>query len=95
MLINTSRGALIDESALLEAMDKKEIRVGLDVYQDEPLTGTSAIDSALAQHPNTYGTHHIGASTWQAQTAVAEGVIEVIDAFERGETLNCVNCPLS
>lgn len=94
-LINTSRGELIDESALLKAMDQKMIRVGLDVFQDEPATGESHFHSALAMHPNTYGTHHIGASTWQAQTAVAKGVTQVIDAFERGEALNRVNPPSS
>jgi D-3-phosphoglycerate dehydrogenase len=39
------------------------------------------------------GTHHVGASTRQAQEAVADGVAEVIDAFARGELLNVVNGP--
>jgi D-3-phosphoglycerate dehydrogenase len=37
------------------------------------------------------GTHHIGASTGQAQRAVADGVVEIVEAFVRGEVLNCVN----
>ena len=42
-------------------------------------------------HPNVYGTHHIGASTDQAQAAVADGVLEVIKAFDTGQVLHCVN----
>ena len=91
IIINTSRGDLIDEPALIEVMDKKDILVGLDVYRDEPGTAQGEFDSALARHPNVYGTHHIGASTTQAQIAVAAGVIEVIDAFTSGHMINCVN----
>jgi len=91
IIINASRGDVIDESALLNAMDGKGIRAGLDVYADEPGTGEGAFSSALASHPNTCGTHHIGASTDQAQTAVADGVLEVISAFVDGTVLHCVN----
>ena len=58
---------------------------------DEPGSGATDWSSKLAQHPNVVGTHHIGASTTQAQKAVAEGVVEIVDAFVRGEILNCVN----
>ncbi|MFQ6021855.1 MAG: NAD(P)-dependent oxidoreductase [Acidiferrobacterales bacterium] len=91
IIINTSRGDIVDEQALIEAMEEKGVRVGLDVYVDEPGTGKAAFDSALAKHPNVYGTHHIGASTAQAQNAVAEGVVEILDAFANGKVLNCVN----
>ena len=91
IIINTSRGDLIDESDLIEVMDKKDILVGLDVYRDEPDTAQGGFDSALARHPNVYGTHHIGASTRQAQIAVAAGVLDVIDAFTSGQMINCVN----
>jgi len=47
--------------------------------------------SALAIHPNTCGTHHIGASTDQAQEAVSEGVLEVINAYVGGNVIHCVN----
>lgn len=90
-LINTSRGELIDETALLAAIKNKGIRAGLDVYQNEPAQGEGEFTSALANHPNIIGTHHIGASTEQAQTAVADGVLRVIDAFTNGKLLNCVN----
>jgi len=91
VVINTARGDIIDERALIEAMDEKGIRAGLDVYEGEPASGQGEFHSPLAQHPNVYGTHHIGASTAQAQDAVAEGVIEVLTAFEQGRMLNCVN----
>jgi D-3-phosphoglycerate dehydrogenase len=91
ILLNTSRGDVVDEAALLDALDSRGLRAGLDVYPDEPGSGTSEWSSKLAQHPNVVGTHHIGASTGQAQAAVAAGVVEVIEAFVRGEILNCVN----
>lgn len=91
ILLNTSRGDVVDGSALLDAIEERGLRVGLDVYPDEPASGTAEWSSKLAQHPNVVGTHHIGASTEQAQRAVADGVVEIIEAFVRGEVLNCVN----
>ena len=95
MILNTSRGDLVDEEALLVAIEEKDLRVGLDVYANEPGSGRADFDNALARHPNVYGTHHIGASTEQAQAAVADGVVELLDAFARGEVRNRVNDPLS
>jgi D-3-phosphoglycerate dehydrogenase / 2-oxoglutarate reductase len=91
VLLNTSRGELVDEDALLEALEEQDLRAGLDVYADEPGSGSAEWTSRLAQHPRVVGTHHIGASTQQAQDAIAAGVVEVIDAFVEGETPNCVN----
>jgi len=91
VILNTARGDLVDEQALIRAMDAKGIRAGIDVYMDEPSAGEGEFDSALARHPNVYGTHHIGASTAQAQNSVAEGVVEIIDAFGHGRVLHCVN----
>ncbi len=91
ILLNTSRGELVDEGALLDALDDMDLRAGLDVYVDEPATGSAEWVSPLAQHPRVVGTHHIGASTQQAQDAIAAGVVEIIDAFVEGETPNCVN----
>ncbi len=91
ILLNTSRGDLIDEPALLKAIDTKGLRVGLDVYPDEPASSAGEWSSELAQHPYVVGTHHIGASTEQAQRAIAAGVVEIVDAFQRGEILHCVN----
>lgn len=91
VIVNTARGSVIDEEALLEAIEEKQLRVGLDVYAGEPGSGEAVFQSKLAQHPAVYGTHHIGASTDQAQTAIADAVIEAIEAFEEGNPLNCVN----
>ncbi len=91
VIINTSRGSVIDEEALLEALETKGLRAGLDVYQGEPGAGDKAFESRLAQHPAVYGTHHIGASTDQAQMAIADAVIDALAAFQSGAPLNCVN----
>ncbi|HSE70431.1 MAG TPA: phosphoglycerate dehydrogenase [Nocardioidaceae bacterium] len=91
ILLNTSRGEVVDEAALLRALDSKGLRAGLDVWADEPTTGSGTWSSTLAQHPNVVGTHHIGASTEQAQRAIAAGVVEIVDAFAEGEARNCVN----
>jgi D-3-phosphoglycerate dehydrogenase len=90
ILINTSRGELVDEKALIAAMDGKGIRAGLDVFRDEPGHAFGPFHSELASHPNVYATHHIGASTTQAQTAVADEVIAIIEAFGRGEPRNAI-----
>jgi len=90
-LLNTARGALIDEPALIEAMDKRGIRAGLDVWKDEPGEKTGTFVSELAQHPSVVGSHHVGASTTQAQMSVADGTVEVIGAFLDGSVRNCVN----
>lgn len=91
VLINTSRADVIDETALLASIEAKDLWVGLDVFADEPSAGRGQIESVLAGHPRVYGTHHIGASTAEAQAAVAAGVIEVVDSFAGGAILNCVN----
>jgi D-3-phosphoglycerate dehydrogenase len=91
ILLNTSRGDVVDEEALLEALDAGRLRAGLDVYADEPGSGKGSWDSRLAKHPRVVGTHHIGASTQQAQRAIAAGVTEIIDAFMTGEARHCVN----
>ncbi len=91
VIINTSRGDLVDEEALLAAIEEKDLRAGLDVYQDEPVGGTGEFDSRLARHPNVYGTHHIGASTEQAQEAVADEVVRMIGAFARGDIDTAIN----
>ena len=90
LIINTSRGEIMDEAALLEVIDEKDLRLGVDVYRDEPGAGENTFDSAFARHPRVYGTHHIGASTDQAQRAVAEEVLSVIQSFAAGHIRNQV-----
>ena len=91
MLINTSRGELVDETALLKAIGNKGLKVGLDVYNNEPGAGDNSFTSDIATHPGVCSTHHIGASTTQAQVAVSDGVLDVIAAYQKGEIKNCVN----
>ncbi|MBL93621.1 MAG: hydroxyacid dehydrogenase [Myxococcales bacterium] len=91
ILLNTSRGEIIDEPALIQAMNERGIRAGLDVFCDEPASGESTIISTLASHPSVVGSHHIGASTMQASKAIASGVVDAIAGFESGNPLNCVN----
>lgn len=90
IIVNTSRGDVVDEAALLRVIDEKDLRVGTDVYDREPATGTGEFVSAFAQHPRVYGTHHIGASTEQSQQAVADEVVAVVDAFAAGSIRNQV-----
>jgi len=91
MLVNTSRAEVVDEQALLRAIETTGLRVGLDVWPNEPSGKTGSYQSELAQHPQVIGTHHIGASTQQAQDSVAEGTIEVIESYTRGQVQHCVN----
>lgn len=91
ILLNTSRGDVVDEAALLRGLEQREMRAGLDVFADEPPTGSGSFESALASHPRVVGSHHIGASTVQAQESVADGMIEVIEAYAAGNVVNCVN----
>lgn len=91
-LINTSRGTVIDEPALLQAIRAKGLRVGLDVFQNEPTGASGAFDSSLAKAPGVYGTHHVGASTDQAQVAIAHEVTRIVQEYQQtGVVPNCVN----
>lgn len=90
--INTSRGEVIDQGALVEAMKSKGIRAGLDVYAAEPTSGVGEFTDAIAKETNLYGTHHIGASTDQAQEAIAAETVRIIKSFkETGQVPNVVN----
>jgi D-3-phosphoglycerate dehydrogenase len=91
IILNTSRGNVVDESALLAGLDHRNMRAGLDVFANEPSSSMGTFTSALAAHPAVVGSHHIGASTTQAQESVADGMVEVIDAYARGAVINCVN----
>ncbi|HEX7176414.1 MAG TPA: 3-phosphoglycerate dehydrogenase family protein [Pyrinomonadaceae bacterium] len=91
-LINTARGEVVDQPALLRAMREKGIRAGLDVYAAEPTSSSGEFTDEIAREPNLYGTHHIGASTDQAQEAIAAETVRIIRAFkETGEVPNVVN----
>ena len=90
--INTSRAEVVDHAALADAVRDHGIRVGLDVYPDEPTTGTGEYSLPLLALPGVYGTHHIGASTEQAQEAIAAETVRIVRSFnETGRVQNCVN----
>ncbi|UCE60808.1 MAG: hydroxyacid dehydrogenase [Phycisphaerales bacterium] len=92
-LLNCSRGGVIDEKALADAIKAGEIGGGgLDVYEIEPAATDKEFADPVVQVPQVYGTHHVGASTDQAQAAVAEETVRIIKAFaDTGEFINCVN----
>ncbi|MGQ0627379.1 MAG: NAD(P)-dependent oxidoreductase, partial [Phycisphaerales bacterium] len=90
--INTSRGSVVDEPALIEAVRSKGLRVGADVFAGEPSGGQAEWKSALADLPGFVGTHHVGASTDQAQSAVADEVVRIVKVFQdSGRWENKVN----
>jgi D-3-phosphoglycerate dehydrogenase / 2-oxoglutarate reductase len=91
-LINTSRGSVVDEAALQQAVTERGIRAGLDVFQNEPAGGTADVSLPLAQLPGVSVPHHVGASTEQAQVAIAHEVIRIVQSFRAtGEVPNVVN----
>jgi D-3-phosphoglycerate dehydrogenase / 2-oxoglutarate reductase len=92
VFINTARGEIVDEAALGEAIRARGIRAGLDVYANEPAGGTGEFAHPLVSLPGVYGTHHIGASTSQAQEAIAAEAVRIIRTFkDTGRVPNVVN----
>jgi D-3-phosphoglycerate dehydrogenase / 2-oxoglutarate reductase len=90
--INTTRAAVVDDAALVTAMEKKGIRAALDVFSGEPSFKEGAFEHPLAARRDVYLTHHIGASTLQAQEAIAEEAVRVIlEYVGTGNVENCVN----
>ncbi|MCH2519820.1 MAG: phosphoglycerate dehydrogenase [Dehalococcoidia bacterium] len=89
-LINVARGELIDEAALLEALDGDRLAgVALDVFAQEPPG-----DNPLLRHPKVVATPHLGASTQEAQREVAIEAAEQVLAVLAGEPArNTVNAP--
>jgi len=92
MFINTARGEVVDYAALDLAVRERGLRVGLDVFPGEPASGTADFAVPLAALPNVYGTHHIGASTDQAQEAIAADTVRIVQTYlETGRVPNVVN----
>jgi D-3-phosphoglycerate dehydrogenase len=90
--INTSRAEVVDEAALIEAAKANRIRVGTDLYSDEPEGKSGRFENELGKLEGVYGTHHIGASTTQAQHAVAEETVRILKVYkETGCVENWVN----
>ena len=77
VIINTSRGANLDEDALLAALNSGKVRAaGLDVYREEP-----SLNHALYSHPHVSCTPHIGAQTAEAQKRIGAEIVEIIRSF--------------
>jgi D-3-phosphoglycerate dehydrogenase / 2-oxoglutarate reductase len=90
--INTARGEVVDHPALEKAVRERGIRVGMDVFASEPSGATGAFADPLVALPNVYGTHHIGASTDQAQEAIAAETVRIISSYNlTGKVPNVVN----
>ena len=90
--VNTSRGEIVDHAALADAVRSRGIRVGLDVFAQEPSSAAGRFEDPLMGLPNVIGTHHIGASTDQAQEAIAAEAVRVIRAYkDTGKVPNVVN----
>ena len=92
IFINTARAEVVDYDALEAAVRDRGLLVGLDVYPGEPAAGQGEFTTRLAALPGVYGTHHIGASTEQAQEAIAAETVRIVESFlKTGRVPNVVN----
>ncbi len=92
MVINCSRGGVVNEDAIIAALQKGTVRYATDVYAEEPSSGDAEFKSAIAQHADTLCTPHIGASTEQAQMAVAQEALRIASVFrDTGKAPRTVN----
>ena len=90
--INTARGEVVDQNALVEAIKNRGIRAGLDVFAIEPTSAVAEFKDPIAKEETLYGTHHIGASTDQAQEAIAAETVRIVREFkDTGNVPNVVN----
>ncbi len=90
--INTARAEVVDEAAMVAAIETKHIRVGTDVFSNEPAQGQAEFNHPLADNAWIYGTHHIGASTEQAEESVGEEVVRIVAEMKAGREIpNVVN----
>ncbi len=92
-LINTARSEVLDYDALARVVKDRHVRAGLDVFPDEPAGGEGDYRAAILEAGGViYGTHHIGASTSQAQNAIAAEAVRIVKVYmKRGIVENCVN----
>ncbi len=90
--INTSRADVVDQPSLEWAVRERGVRAGLDVFAGEPPAGTGTVEAGIFSLPGVIGTHHIGASTDQAQEAIAAETVRIIAEYRRtGRPPNVVN----
>lgn len=92
LLINVSRGGVVDEEAVLAALEAGRLSYATDVFEHEPGSSHAPFEHAISAHPNAVCTPHIGASTAQAQSAVAAEAVRILVEFRRsGVVHNCIN----
>ena len=92
LFVNTSRGETVNAAALKAAIETKGVRAGLDVFDREPSAGTGAFEDEVGRMPGVVGTHHVGASTEQAQNAIAGEVVRIVAAYKStGDVPNAMN----
>jgi len=90
--INTSRAEVVDQPSLISALESGRIRAGLDVFDGEPSSGEGSYDGPLKNLAGVYCTHHIGASTNQAQEAVATETVRIVKEYmNTGFVPNVIN----
>ncbi len=90
--INTARAEVVDQSALERAVNERGIRAALDVFAAEPSGGTGTVEDKIFELDGVIGTHHIGASTDQAQAAIADETVRIIREYkDTGRAPNVVN----
>jgi D-3-phosphoglycerate dehydrogenase len=90
--INTARGEVVDQNALVEAMKNRGIRAGLDVFAIEPTSAVAEFKDPIGKEEQLYGTHHVGASTDQAQEAIAAETVRIVREFkDTGKVPNVIN----
>ena len=93
VLINTARGTCVNEADLLEHLEQNpNFWYGTDVFIGEPAVKEGPFDHPIAKHPRVYGTHHIGASTKQAENAIGEEAVRVIKKYASTGTIDVENC---
>ena len=90
--VNTSRAEVVDQAALARAVTERGLRAGLDVFAGEPSGGTGTVEDDIFKLDGVIGTHHIGASTDQAQQAIADETVRIIREYkDKGRAPNVVN----
>ena len=90
--INTSRAEVVNQSALEKAVKEQGMRAALDVFDGEPTGGTGAVEAEIFNLKGVIGSHHIGASTDQAQQAIADETVRIIREYrDNGRAPNVVN----
>jgi D-3-phosphoglycerate dehydrogenase / 2-oxoglutarate reductase len=92
IFVNTASSSVVDYEALLDVAKRSKLRLGLDVLPEEPPLRHSRYSHPIVKLPMLCATPHIGASTDEAQAAIANETVHVLRSFlTKGEVPNVVN----